>query len=328
LLSFTTNNVFGNGVNNNNLPSVVLNDSTLDSTRYNVLGNVALNNATLTQTATDGGAYEGFQFRGNVSVTGSSVSTIATTNGKADHLGPNTIFDVGNVTATADTDLLISAPLRNQSGDFSQAVGGLTKNGLGTLEISSVSTYTGATIVNAGVLEVSGSITGSAVTVNADATLAGAGTIGSLAVVGGVISPGDSSDPVTTGTLNTGATSLDSNSTLVFELAQPGIVGCGINDLLSITGNFTLDGTFAVIDFPGFGNGSYRIANYSGGTFTNNGLDIDPSFLTAYPGSFVDTSTPGEVTLVVVPEPASATILLTGLGVVLAGRRSRKNRNA
>jgi hypothetical protein len=94
LLSFTTNNVFGNGVNNANLPAVVLNGSTLTSTRYNVLGNLTLNGATLTQSATDAGAYEGYQFRGNVSVTGTAPSTITTGNGKANHLNAGTTITV------------------------------------------------------------------------------------------------------------------------------------------------------------------------------------------------------------------------------------------
>src|SRR4030095_5352390 len=71
-LSFTVNNIFGNGVGNNGLPSIYLNGSTLTSTRYNVLGNLTLNGGTLTQAATDAGNFEGFQFLGDVTVGGSA----------------------------------------------------------------------------------------------------------------------------------------------------------------------------------------------------------------------------------------------------------------
>ncbi|HZJ14680.1 MAG TPA: autotransporter-associated beta strand repeat-containing protein, partial [Chthoniobacteraceae bacterium] len=141
-LRYTVNNIFGNGVGNPNLPAIILVGSTLTSTRYNVLGNVTLNGGTLTQSSTETNPnYEGFQFLGDVTVEGSAPSTISTTTSKADHLGPNTTFDVADVTGSAATDLTISAPLRNQSGDFGLAPGALTKTGDGTLTITGAQSY-------------------------------------------------------------------------------------------------------------------------------------------------------------------------------------------
>lgn len=151
ILSLTRNNIFGNGVGNANLPAVVINGGTLTSTRYNALGNVALNGGTLTQAATDGpGAYEGYQFLGNVTVGGSAASTIATTNGRANHLGANTQFIVAD--AVGGTDLTVSAGLKNPSADIG-GIGGLTKSGTGAMVLAGVNTYTGDTVVSDGTLQ-------------------------------------------------------------------------------------------------------------------------------------------------------------------------------
>lgn len=151
-LSFITNNIFGNGVGNANLPAVVINGGSLSSTRYNTLGNVTLNGGILTQAATDGpGAYEGYQFQGSIVVGGTAASTIAGTNGRANHLAANTQFDVGEVAAGAD--LTVSAALKNQSADFGGGAGSLTKTGVGTMVLSGINTYTGDTVVNGGTLE-------------------------------------------------------------------------------------------------------------------------------------------------------------------------------
>jgi autotransporter-associated beta strand protein len=72
------------------------------------------------------------------------------------------------------------------------APGTLDMLGAGTLVLSAANTYTGPTSVNAGMLQVNGSIAGSSLTtVNNGATLLGAGTIGNLQVnAGGTFAPG------------------------------------------------------------------------------------------------------------------------------------------
>jgi autotransporter-associated beta strand protein len=212
----------------------------------------------------------------------------------------------------------VSAPIAEGSGDYG-GQGSLTKSGVGTMQVSSVSTYTGPTTVSGGTLQVNGSITGSAFTVLTDATLGGTGITGSVQVAdGGAVAPG-----VGIGTLSIGSLTLSGLSELEFQLGLPGVVGGTENDLLTISGDLTLDGMLQVIAGTGFGQGTYRLASYSG-TLNNGGLDLDSAFLTNFPGSHIDTNTLGEVNLVVVPEPGSAVLLLGSL--LILGRRNRATR--
>jgi fibronectin-binding autotransporter adhesin len=170
--------------------------------------------------------------------------------------------------------------------------------------------------VDGGVLLVQGNLSGSTVNVSL-AELGGIGTVGNVTVTSGVIAPGASA-----GTLSTGAMTLDSTSIWRFELATPGVVGSGVNDLLAINGSLTLDGVLQVDALAGFVAGTYRLANYTG-ALTNNIMSIDSDFLLTHPGSTIDTATVGEINLVVIPEPGSALLMLGGLGLAASLRRRR-----
>jgi fibronectin-binding autotransporter adhesin len=229
------------------------------------------------------------------------------------------------ITSATPATLTINQDLNTTYAGLIAGSTSVVKAGFGTLTLAGASTHTGTTVVNGGSLIVSGSLAGSAVTVNSGAILAGGGAVDSLQVLDGILEPGTN----TTGTLTVeGALSLNSGALIKFELAQSGVAGGGINDFIAGGGALTLDGTLQVTELAGFGLGVYPLFSYAGGlpALTNNGLTIDPFFLAAYPGSFIDTSLADQVSLVVVPEPGSVASLAIGLGALLGLQRFRRQR--
>jgi hypothetical protein len=112
-------------------------------------------------------------------------------------------------------------------------------------------------------------------------------------------------------------------------------VGGGINDLTTVGGNLTLDGTLNVAEIgagtflSAIAGDKWRIFNYSG-SLTDNGLSLG-SMPTLSDGlNFqVDTGTSGQVNLLIgaIPEPNVVSLLLAGLGLLMS-RRARIGRRA
>lgn len=120
--------------------------------------------------------------------------------------------------------LSVPAAMARSAGLPAKQLAGLTKSGAGRLVLSGKSGFGGNTTVNAGTLQVTGSLANSTVVVNNDAVLGGSGIIGSLTANGGTISPGlgNPGKPGGTGaasilTVNKNAT-LGAASTLAFTL--------------------------------------------------------------------------------------------------------------
>jgi autotransporter-associated beta strand protein len=176
--------------------------------------------------------------------------------------------------------------------------GRVIKDGLGTLTLSAVNTYTGATLVSAGTLYVSGSLV-SDVTVSDTATLAGGGTVDDLILGGGslldiFLAVSGTPDSLAATTISFAAT------------------GFGIDNLLSngvaVNWGTISNGTYTLI------TGTLNSTNL-GNFGSANAYDIGGG-RSAY---FQD----GSLQLVVqaIPEPRAA--LLGCLGILLLFRRRR-----
>lgn len=123
--------------------------------------------------------------------------------------------------------------------------------------LTGISSFTGATTVNAGTLLVNGSTASSSLTtVNAGATLGGGGTVGTT-VVDGTLSPGNSPGMLTVA----GNLTLNAGSTSIFELGVPGTAGGASNDLVKVNGDLALGGT---LQTPNAVSGYYRLFDVGG----------------------------------------------------------------
>jgi len=134
--------------------------------------------------------------------------------------------------------------------------------------------------------------------------LGGVSTYGGAVVVasGGTLAPGATNNVVGTMILGNDLTN-QSGSSLNFDLGYPNVVGNGTNDLISVLGNVSLDGTLTVTNLTGFETGhkndKWRLINYSG-TISGGGLTaVNWPAGTPYTALGTDTNTAGQVNLVV-----------------------------
>ena len=205
----------------------------------------------------------------------------------------------------------------------------VTKIGAGIVAMMGTSNYSGNTLVQQGTFLVNGTIvTGSNnVQVSGSATLGGAGTINRSVTIAaaGILSAGDM-----TGTTSLGGKlavgdgggiglSLANTSVLNFDLAS---ASSTVDDEVSVSGNLILDGVLNVNNLGGFGNGTYRLFDFSG-TLTDNGLDL---VLGTKPAGFtyaiqITNMITGRVNLLVTPEPGRALLVCAGLAALFLRRR-------
>jgi fibronectin-binding autotransporter adhesin len=192
----SSNSFGGGGMTAAQIPTLIAkNGGAIHTGRFNTIGNVILENGGhLTGSSTETSAnYGGYQFVGNVTVTGSGAGSFIDLNNstRPNHLlgAQSTTFEVANVTGDAAADLTVSASLANGSGDY-PGTGSLVKTGAGRMILSGANTYSGSTTVTAGTLELSGSlVSAEGLTISSGATFAvtGAGQLGAQGSYSGEI---------------------------------------------------------------------------------------------------------------------------------------------
>lgn len=238
-------------------------------------------------------------------------------------------FGIRTLEVEQATNTVFSPVLRD--GDANRILG-LTKSGAGTLELSGANTYTGPTTVNGGTLLVSGSLSGSSVVTVNGGTLAGDGPVGAVTLnAGGTVAPGASPAILAAGNLNFngGTLALELNGitagTDYDQLSATGSVAFSANTPLTLSLGFDpVDGVDA---FTIVSNDLADSVNTAGGLFSFGGTPLaQGATFTASGQAFSISYTGGDgndVVLTAVPEPASIAMLLGGLGILGARRRSR-----
>jgi rhamnogalacturonan endolyase len=202
--------------------------------------------------------------------------------------------------------------------------GGFTKTGAGTLTLAAASTFTGSVDVDAGTLNVTGSLAaGGTVTIGGTGTLAGGGTIAKPVVLDGTLAPSAATVSAPSLTWNGGAT---------VSLA---LGASGVSGRLALTGALTKGTagsyTFAFSPGSGFAAGnSYVIAtfgstNFTAADFTATGLpdgyvaifSLDASGLTVTVKA-IATVTLGDLTQAYDGTPRAATATTNPPGLAVA----------
>lgn len=148
------------------------------------------------------------------------------------------------IAAATGTFMLIPSTLAQSGGSFA-----LTKSGAGTLDVLATASYTGGTIVSAGVLAVEGTVPGSvAVLPGGNLSIAG-GNVGNVTVLGGTLSAGFSTSPFVS---DANSVMLDSASTFVAQLngAFPSNGSTGYSQLIA-AGGATLGGATLSVSIGG-----------------------------------------------------------------------------
>jgi fibronectin-binding autotransporter adhesin len=253
-----------------------------------------ISNSTFSGVIRDGIAATGLRVDGGGTLTLTGTNTYSGTTG---FLGGSTLQigdgRIGGSLGSGDVDLTNGKLVFNSSDAITAANvisgnGSLVLSGTGTTTLigsnSAGKDFTGILKIDAGKLVLGGQFgdtaNRSATLIVDGGSLAGSGTFQGNAVVGNAtLAPGYSPGTLTIG----GDLSLSAGSLLAYDLGTPGIVGSGVNDLLIVGGNLTLDGTLNITAQAGFGAGYYRLFSYAG-SLIDNGIELG-SVPTGYTGT-------------------------------------------
>src|SRR5207244_2382623 len=240
--------------------------------------------------------------------------------------GTLNLTNSGTITGATFGLTLTGAGSGSVSSIIGTTTGSLTKSGSGTWTLSGVNTYTGATTINAGTLNVSGSLaSGSAVTVNnSGSTLEGTGTIfGSVSIAsnGAILEAGTGS---TSQTLTMrGAVTMGSGSIIALALGASGAhstLAIGAGGSIS----FQSLQKFNIIDLGVTAGSTYTglIAGIGADPGTESGWTIaNQSWV--YNFSY-DSANGGEIDLTVSAAPEPSTWVAAGLALAAVAYNQRR----
>lgn len=257
-----------------------------------------------------------------------NISNLVTFNGTAS--GANTVYRYGSATASQNGNLNFTGTTNVSLGtnsvrkfevhnrtQFDAALtasgGGITmQTGVGTLVLNGANTYTGATTVNAGTLQINGNSSAAtgAVTVGANGTLGGDGTIGGATTVNGKLAPGNSPGDLAF----TSSLTLTATAESIFEIN--GTTEGTLYDAVDVTGALTYDGILTLdFGFTPTNGQTFNLFDFGsqGGAFDSINI-LDPVSGTFDPSTGIFT---------VVPEPTSATLMGASLVAMMVFRRRR-----
>ncbi|GAA5478672.1 hypothetical protein Hhel01_02172 [Haloferula helveola] len=152
-LQFDSGNIFTGNFSSNSVPSLVIDGGTVTNggiATNNALGLVTLNDGTLTATTGSSSGYGSYNLNNTVTSTGTSLisSTALEPVTLSAAAGTTTIFDVQSGTLT------ISAELGEVTASGDERSSGLVKAGAGILRLSAMNSYSDATTIDGGMLEV------------------------------------------------------------------------------------------------------------------------------------------------------------------------------
>lgn len=345
-LDFTANDAFGS--HSSSTHSLTVNQGALVTNSTGAAGFVTFQNLTLnggelratnTLSAVGTGRFQAYGIKGTVTVGGSTASVISDVGQANGHIniggltaGTQTTFQVGDVTGSAATDLLVSAKLQNNAtaGSLVEVSTGIVKSGAGKMELTGVSRYTGETTVSAGTLALSGAgsiANSSVINVQAGAfldvssvttpwelatnqSLVGNGTITGVATVGGTIAPGSS-----IGALNFSDTlALTGIATMELDAAA------GTSDLIAVASAMVFGGTLNVSNLNGgFSLGqSFDLFDFASATGAFGEINL-PSLDGGLSWDQSQIYTTGKLS--VVPEPTVLVLAPLSLGLLVRRRR-------
>jgi autotransporter-associated beta strand protein len=183
--------------------------------------------------------------------------------------GPVTLGDDQVIDVAAGSSLTIDGVIDEACG-----ASGLSKSGVGVLDLRGTNIYSGPTLINGGTLLVNGAIGNSHATVGSGATLGGTGGTADVIVLsGGTVAPGNSP-----GVLYTGSVSFATGAIYSVELAGTGygeydqIDGTGFDLDSDSMGGATL--TLSLLATPAMGDHFTILRNAGGSPVVGTFIDL------------------------------------------------------